>query len=79
MIRHRTRIAGLVLVALIEACVLVLPLLGYADEATASTIAKAVLGVAVAFGMVDAAIVERARLDPSRSALQDDVVDEASE
>lgn len=75
MVKHKHRLIGIVVFALIEVAVLVLPLFDVLDAETAETIAKVLLGALTAVGVVDASIVERRRRDPAVPALSDDVRD----
>lgn len=72
MMKHPHRLIGIVLVALTELAVALAPSLDWLDEETARTVGQAVLAIAVTVGVVDAAVVERARRDVRRPALSDD-------
>jgi hypothetical protein len=76
VIKHKHRLIGLVVFALVEAAVLLLPAFDVLDADTASTAAQAILGVLVTLGIVDAGLIEARRRDPSIPALPDDVRDE---
>lgn len=75
MMSHRVRLVGLVLVALLDVAVLLLPAFTELEQETAERIVAIVMTLLIAAGVVDAGIVERRRLDPRLPALADDVVD----
>lgn len=75
MMTHKKRLIGLVLFALIEVAVLLLPAFDVIDADTAELGAKTLLGLMTALGLIDAAMVERRRRNPSVPAIVDDVRD----